>query len=380
MNVRWLSSNRALVASFIAVLLSVVLLAVLVMRQRAEASNGQIYLETAEGVGANPFVPLSPDTPKAVGGQVAPGGGTTPMSPGTDNVGTCDPGKLAAYLEANPEKASAWAQALNSDPTLTWSGGDEIGTQQIPAYIRELTPRVLTEDLRVTNYQFTGGNATAVQAVLQNGTAVLIDAQGVSRVRCACGNPLTPMIRLSAQPIYQGRPWPGFQPLRVTIVEQPPKPEPRHQPEPQIEPGSKPKPRYEPKAEPELRPELKPESRPEPKPQHEPKPEPRPNNQAKHEPKPKPKPESKPDTEAKHEPKPKPDPKPEPKPQHERKPKPEHEPKHEPKPKPESKPGSKPNTEPRHEPKPKPTSEPESNPKAEPETKPKPKPEPKSET
>ena len=346
MNVRWLSSNRALVASFIAVLLSVVLLAVLVMRQRAEASNGQVYLETAEGVGANPFVPLSPDTPKAVGGQVAPGGGTTPMSPGTDNVGTCDPGKLAAYLEANPEKASAWAQALNSDPTLTWSGGDEIGTQQIPAYIRELTPRVLTEDLRVTNYQFTGGNATAVQAVLQNGTAVLIDAQGVSRVRCACGNPLTPMIRLSAQPIYQGRPWPGFQPLRVTIVEQPPKPEPRHQPEPQIEPGSKPKPRYEPKGEPELRPEPKPESRPEPKPQHEPKP--------------------------------KPDPKPEPKPQHERKPKPE--PKHEPKPKPESKPESKPNTEPRHEPKPKPTSEPEPNPKAEPETKPKPKPEPKSET
>jgi hypothetical protein len=378
MNVRWLSSNRALVASFIAVLLSVVLLAVLVMRQRAEASNGQVYLETAEGVGANPFVPLSPDTPKAAGGEVAPGGGTTPMSPGTDNVGTCNPGKLAAYLEANPEKASAWAQALNSDPTLTWSGGGEIGTQQISAYIRELTPRVLTEDLRVTNYQFTGGNATAVQAVLQNGTAVLIDAQGVSRVRCACGNPLTPMIRLSAQPIYQGSPWPGFQPLRVTIVEQPPKPGPRHQPEPQIEPGSKPKPRYEPKGEPELRPEPKPESKPEPKPQHEPKPEPRPNNQAKHEPKPKPEPEpeSKPDTEAKHEPKPKPDPKPEPKPQHERKPKPEHEPK----PKPESKPESRPNTEPRHEPKPKPTSESEPNPKAEPETKPKPKPEPKSET
>ncbi|MDQ4034180.1 MAG: hypothetical protein M3332_18850 [Actinomycetota bacterium] len=309
MNVRWLSSNRALAASFIAVLLSVVLLTVLVIRQHTESANGQVYLETAEGVGANPFVPLSPDTPEAVGGEVTPGGGTTPMSPGTDNVGTCDPGKLAAYLDANPEKASAWAQALNSDPTLTWSGGGEIGTQQIPAYILELTPRVLTEDLRVTNYQFRDGKATAVQAVLQNGTAVLIDAKGVSRVRCACGNPLTPMIRLSAQPIYQGRPWPGFQPLRITIVEQPPRPEPRHQPETQIERGSKPKPRYEPKPEPELRPEPKPESRPEPKPQLEPKHESKPNTEAKHEPKPKPTSEPGPNPKAEPETKPELEPK-----------------------------------------------------------------------
>src|SRR5918998_6398549 len=153
MDVRWLSSNRALVASFVAALLTVVLLAVLVIRQRADAANSQLYLETAGGVGANPFVPLSPDAPQAVGGEVDPGGEVPPNSPGTDNIGTCDQEKLAAYLGTHPEKANAWAQALNSDPTLTWSGGGQVGIQQIPAYIRELTPRVLTDDLRVTNYQ-----------------------------------------------------------------------------------------------------------------------------------------------------------------------------------------------------------------------------------
>ncbi|MDQ4011856.1 MAG: procyclic acidic repetitive family protein [Actinomycetota bacterium] len=309
MNVRWLSSTRALVAAFVAALLIVVLLAVLVIRQGAEASNSQVYLETAGGVGANPFVPLTPAAPKAVGGEVDPGGGVTPNAPGTDNVGTCDPGALAAYLGAHPDKASAWAQALNSDPTLTWSGGSQVGIQQIPAYIRELTPRVLTDDLRVTNYRFTGGSAAAVQAVLQDGTAVLVDAKGVSRVRCACGNPLTPMIRLSAQPIYLGRPWPGFQPLRITVIEQPPqpKPGPGPQPELQLEPGPKLKPKHAPESEPELRHESTPEPKPEPELRHESTPEPKPERKPKHEPKleskPTPKPKQKSEPEQKSEPK-----------------------------------------------------------------------------
>lgn len=327
MNIRWLSSNWALVASLVAALLTVILLAVLVIRQHTDAGNGQVYLETAGGVGANPFVPPSPDSPKAVGGEVDQGGGVAPNSPGTDNIATCDPGRLATYLEAHPEKASAWAQALNSDPTLTWSGGDHVGIQQISAYIRELTPRVLTDDLRVTNYQFTNDGAAAVQAVLQNGTAVLVDAKGVSRVRCACGNPLTPMIRLSAQPTYLGKPWAGFQPSRITTIEQPP--QPKHEPRPQPEP--------------EPPPQARSEREPQPGPIHEPKP--RPNHELKHESnlEPKPEYESKPKSESKLEPRsrpkpaPKPRPGPKPEPTHEVKPTHESKPKQEPKPKHESK-------------------------------------------
>ena len=382
MNVRWLSSNRALVASFVAALLSVVLLTVLVVRQHTEAGNSQLYLETAGGVGANPFVPLSPDAPKAAGGEVDPEGAASPNSPGTDNIGACDPGNLAAYLGAHPEKASAWAQALNSDPTLTWGGGDQVALQQIPAYISELTPRVLTEDLRVTNYQLTNGSATAVQAVLQNGTAVLVDAKGVSRVRCACGNPLTPMIRLSAPPKYLGTPWPGFQPPRITTIERPPqlKHVPRSQPEPQLEaepsPRHEPKPRPEPRAEhePKPRPEHQPKPRPEPRVEREPQPGPMPETKPRPEPKhesqpePKSKPETKPDPESKPETKPKPEsksePKPEPQPKHEPTPKPESESKPESPPEPESKPESKPKAEP------KPESKPKSDPKPKPESKP----------
>ncbi len=372
MNVRWLSSNRVLVASFVAALLAVVLLTVLVVRQRTEAGNSQLYLETAGGVGANPFVPLSPDAPKAAGGEVDPEGAASLNSPGTDNIGACDPGKLAAYLGAHPEKASAWAQALNSDPTLTWGGGDQVALQQIPAYISELTPRVLTEDLRVTNYQLTNGSATAVQAVLQNGTAVLVDTKGVSRVRCACGNPLTPMIRLSAQPKYLGTPWPGFQPPRITTIERPPqlKHLPRSQPEPQLE--AEPSPRHEPKPRTEHQQRPRPEPRVEREPQPGPMPETKPRPEPKHEsqPEPKPKPETKPDPESKYETKPKPEsksePKPDPQPKHEPTPKPKPESKPESQPEPESKPESKPKVEPKPEPKPK------SDPKPKPESKPEP--------
>jgi hypothetical protein len=387
MNVRWLSSNRVLMASLIAAVMAVVLLAVLVVRQHVDAGNGQLYLETAGGAGANPFMPLSPDSPQMVGREVHPEGASPSNSPGTDNIGTCDLGKLAAYLRVHPEKANAWAQALNSDPTLTWSGGDQVTLQQIPAYLSELTPRVLTDDLRVTNYQFTNGSATAVQAVLQNGTAVLVDAKGVSRVRCACGNPLTPMIRLSTQPKYLGTPWPGFQPPRITVIDRPPqlKDVPRSQPELQLE--AEPQPKHDPRPRPEHRAEQEPQPGPmlEPKLTHEPKheskpevePKPETNPKLEETPKPESKSESKPETKQKPETKPEPETKPKSEPKSETKPEPKlkPEPKSETKPKPEAKSKS----EPKSETKPKPEPKLETNPSPSPKPKPEPKREPKAE-
>jgi hypothetical protein len=79
-------------------------------------------------------------------------------------------------------------------------------------YIDSLTPVLLRSDTRVTNHGFRDGWATPYQAVLQAGTAVLVDNTGVPRARCACGNPLTPPQAVPTTPTYQGTPWPGFTP------------------------------------------------------------------------------------------------------------------------------------------------------------------------
>ncbi|MGH3907098.1 MAG: DUF6777 domain-containing protein, partial [Pseudonocardiaceae bacterium] len=42
-------------------------------------------------------------------------------------------------------------------------------------------------DTRVTNHGYRDGKATDRQAVLQAGTAVLVDEKGRPRVKCGCG-------------------------------------------------------------------------------------------------------------------------------------------------------------------------------------------------
>ncbi len=222
MNVQWLRSNRILVSLLIATLLATGLLALVVARQHQgdQTGNRPVYLEAAEDPGLKPFVPLDAGKPEVRSADEAES--TVPDSAGTDNQVTCDPERLIAYLAAHSAEASAWIQALNSDHSLTWGGGNQISLEQIPAYIRELTPQPLSDDLGVTNYQFENGKPIAVQSVLQKGTAVLIDKSGVSRVRCACGNPLTPMVQSSKPPAYSGKPWPDFRPIKIVIIERDP--------------------------------------------------------------------------------------------------------------------------------------------------------------
>ncbi|HEX9824321.1 MAG TPA: DUF6777 domain-containing protein [Actinomycetota bacterium] len=198
-----------------------------------EASAGEVFLEPAGSVGSNPFTPSvglgTPDvglaaTPPASG---APGGvrshpGNTPgLYGGTQDDASCDIGQLERFLVRNPEKARAWVGALNGDPGLRWSGGSRVGVDQIGAYLAELTPLVLRADTRVTNHGFSGGVAFPLQSVLQAGTSVLVDAYGIPRARCACGNPLIPPHAV-ADPTYTGSPWPGFGPATVVVIVPPP--------------------------------------------------------------------------------------------------------------------------------------------------------------
>lgn len=225
MNIRWLHSQRTLVSLFVTAAVAVALMTILVIRQQQGQANSQVFLEAGGSLGSHPFVPLisSPATGGEGSGSLGDGGGTSfPTTATVDNQPACDAEKLISYLTGDPQAGVAWVHALNSDRTLSWSGGSRVESQQIPAYIRELRSRVLAEDLRVTNHQFAGGADLAVQSVLEKGTVILVDAQGDPRVRCASGNPLTPMAQLKAPPVYRGTPWPGFQPQRVVAVQNTP--------------------------------------------------------------------------------------------------------------------------------------------------------------
>ena len=93
---------------------------------------------------------------------------------------SCDVEKMIEFLMNNPDRAAAWA------------GVQGIAVDEIPDYLNSLTAVVLLENVLVVNHGYSDGEATPFLAVLEAGTAVLVDEDGIPRARCACGNPLTP--------------------------------------------------------------------------------------------------------------------------------------------------------------------------------------------
>ena len=99
---------------------------------------------------------------------------------GTGSDFVCDRELLIRSLRARPDRLEEWARVLGITP--------EIGA--VARYIRKLKPVTLTQDTRVTNHSFVDGRAVGYQAILQAGTAVLVDENGEPVARCRCGNPL----------------------------------------------------------------------------------------------------------------------------------------------------------------------------------------------
>lgn len=126
---------------------------------------------------------------------------------GVRSEAACDVGQQARLLAADRGKARAFAEAAG------------IEAVQIPGYLRSLTPVVLRADAQVTNHGYSAGSATAFQAVLQEGTAVLVDSRGLPRVRCACGNPLGEPVIAKGQVTHRGERWPGYDPARILAIE-----------------------------------------------------------------------------------------------------------------------------------------------------------------
>lgn len=153
--------------------------------------------------------PQSGQAPQsAQAAQSGPGGRSTAASPavihsvegssaglygGTMTKPSCDTERLIGMVSSG-DAGRAWASAA--------------GVQQsdVPSYLRSLTSAYLRVDTRVTNHNYKSGAVVEYQSALQAGTAVLVDAQGVPRVRCSCGNPLKPPVLVSDAK-YTGKAW-----------------------------------------------------------------------------------------------------------------------------------------------------------------------------
>lgn len=185
-----------------------------------EAEAGEVFLDPTTEVGRDPFSdsvanpnvrPISgqSNTGTSAGGRldITSAPGSEPgLYGGTQNQAQCDRRRLIDFLQANPAKGRAWAGVQGINPS------------QIEDYILGLTSMQLRSDTRVTNHGFRNGRATEYQTVLQAGTAVLVDRQGIPRARCACGNPLTPPRAVRTTPRFRGTRWTGFTPSNLQVI------------------------------------------------------------------------------------------------------------------------------------------------------------------
>ncbi|MFF3557916.1 DUF6777 domain-containing protein [Streptomyces tsukubensis] len=219
----WRSIPKAvLIGIAAAVVIAVVLLLTLPGGSGGSGSRAsrEVFLQAAGSTGPDPYTASTaqestppeqtarPTGPPPAKNTVRAVSGSTPgLYGGTQQQSSCDVGKQIGYLSADQAKNRAFAGVLGIAP------GD------VPGYLKSLTPVQLRIDTRVTNHGWRNGASTAYQAVLQAGTAVLVDARGVPRVRCACGNPLTPPQALQGTPKTTGDSWPGYQADRVVIVD-----------------------------------------------------------------------------------------------------------------------------------------------------------------
>ncbi|MEV6247914.1 DUF6777 domain-containing protein [Streptomyces sp. NPDC051742] len=182
----------------------------------AGSGGGEVFLQNAAASGPDPFTRSTARTsaasaspaslpPRTASAATEVSGSTPGLYGGTQSAASCDVEQQVRYLSAEPSKNAAFASVMGI------SAGD------VPRYLRSLTPLQLRADTRVTNHGFRDGSATTYQAVLQAGTAVMVDGRGVPRVRCACGNPLTDPVP-QKEPRTTGTPWQGYNTSQVVVV------------------------------------------------------------------------------------------------------------------------------------------------------------------
>jgi len=211
------AGSRCLQSGPVALLASALLSAIVVAGCGGD-SGSEVILEPAASTGSDTFtVSVATERVQLSGGELdtlsgsrdeveSVTGSTPELYGGTGEKAACDAAQLISFLERNPGKAAAFAAVIG------------ISQGEIEEYVNGLTPLILREDTRVTNHGFEDGEATPFDAVLQAGTAVLVDSRGVPRVRCACGNPLAEPIAVSSSPEFSGDAWSGFDERRLIAI------------------------------------------------------------------------------------------------------------------------------------------------------------------
>ncbi|MFJ8974203.1 DUF6777 domain-containing protein [Streptomyces anulatus] len=224
----WWRSVPRIAAIATALVAAVVLVVVLTRPDGGSKAGGEVFLQAAGDSGPDPFTEStardSEPEPGTASPSVAPSasrtgtqatrgvdGAAPGLYGGTRKVASCDVEQQIKVLKAAPDKNRAFASVQDIEPSA------------VPGYLRGLTPVTLRMDTRVTNHGYRDGEANAYQAVLQAGTAVLVDDRGVPRVRCACGNPLLPPVA-QEDPRRTGKAWPGYRASDVVVVEPAKKP------------------------------------------------------------------------------------------------------------------------------------------------------------
>jgi hypothetical protein len=123
---------------------------------------------------------------------------------GSADGDVCDVDRLIDHVTADPSLARAFGAPF------------AVAATGASALIRELTPVVLLTDTAVTEYALRGDGVGSRQAILQRGTAVLVDAAGMPAVRCISGSPVRAPQTLPPDVVIEGEAWDGFDLSRVS--------------------------------------------------------------------------------------------------------------------------------------------------------------------
>lgn len=118
----------------------------------------------------------------------------------------CDVSRFAKLIVGNRPLQRAWAASMG------------IEVAKVDDAIAVLTPVLLGQDTAVTDHAYADDEVSAFQAILQAGTAVLIDDHGAPRVRCASGSPLDRSDTGGTKVRLSGTPWHGFATGSVVAV------------------------------------------------------------------------------------------------------------------------------------------------------------------
>ncbi|WP_406089604.1 DUF6777 domain-containing protein [Streptomyces sp. NBC_01013] len=176
------------------------------LQPAAEQGPDPFTRSTVEPAGAAPrTTPPRAPVPGDGGPHTLPGS-TPGIYGGTRSVASCDVGQQARLLAADPARKDAFAQAAG------------VPRNEVADFLSGLTPLVLRADTLVADHGFREGSAHTFQAVLQAGTAVMVDGHGLPRVRCACGNPLGRPVGARGTESGRGEKWEGYDPARIVVV------------------------------------------------------------------------------------------------------------------------------------------------------------------